>query len=141
MIGGKDKENRIGNFIRIGGNFMLTRFGKFCRKLRIDRGELLKDMAEKLGVTPSFLSAVETGIKNVPKDWFEKITKVYSLNEKEKEELYDAIQNSQLTVKFSLKELKPDEQDLVLAFARELKSLNDESKKRIQSILFQNKGG
>lgn len=120
---------------------MLTRFGKFCRKLRIDRGELLKDMAEKLGVTPSFLSAVETGIKNVPKDWFEKITKVYSLNEKEKEELYDAIQNSQLTVKFSLKELKPDEQDLVLAFARELKSLNDESKKRIQSILFQNKGG
>ena len=38
---------------------MLTSLGKFLRKLRIDRGEILKDMADKLGVTVSFLSAVE----------------------------------------------------------------------------------
>ena len=29
---------------------MLTSLGKFLRKLRIDQGEILKDMADKLGV-------------------------------------------------------------------------------------------
>ena len=42
---------------------MITRFGKELRKIRIDHGEILKDMAEKLQVTPSFLSSVEVGKK------------------------------------------------------------------------------
>ena len=42
---------------------MLSEFGKFSRKLRIDRDELLIDMAKKLGVKPAFLSAVEFGNK------------------------------------------------------------------------------
>ena len=45
---------------------MLTSIGKFFRKLRIDEGEILKDMAEKLGVSVSFLSAVENGKKRMP---------------------------------------------------------------------------
>lgn len=65
----------------------LTEFGKFLRKLRIDNGELLKDMAIKLNVTPSFLSMVETGRRNIPKKWGEEIEKIYSLNLIQKEEL------------------------------------------------------
>ena len=44
---------------------MITPIGKFLRKLRIDTGEILKDMAEKLHVSPSFLSAVENGKKKI----------------------------------------------------------------------------
>ena len=44
---------------------MLTSLGRFLRKLRIDRGEILKNMAEKLEVTSSFLSAVENGKKRM----------------------------------------------------------------------------
>ena len=40
---------------------MLTALGRFLRKIRIDRNELLKDMADKLEVSASFLSAVENG--------------------------------------------------------------------------------
>ena len=65
----------------------LADFGKFLRKLRIDNGELLKDMAIKLNVTPSFLSMVETGRRNIPKKWEEDIEKIYSLSLKQKEEL------------------------------------------------------
>ena len=65
----------------------LTELGKFLRKLRIDNGELLKDMAIKLNVTPSFLSMVETGRRNIPKKWEEDIEKIYSLSLKQKEEL------------------------------------------------------
>ena len=42
---------------------MITSLGNFLRKLRFEKGEVLKDMAEKLGVTVSFLSAVENGKK------------------------------------------------------------------------------
>ena len=65
----------------------LTEFGKFSRKLRIDNGELLKDMAIKLNVTPFFLSMVETGRRSIPKKWEEEIEKIYSLSLKQKEEL------------------------------------------------------
>ena len=65
----------------------LTEFGKFLRKLRVDNGELLKDMAIKLNVTPSFLSMVETGRRNIPKKLEEEIKETYSLNLKQKEEL------------------------------------------------------
>jgi len=81
---------------------MLTPFGKFCRKLRIDKGELLKDMADKLGVTPSYLSAVERGKRNIPKDWFEKISNIYLLNQSQRDTLFDVIQKSNITLKVDL---------------------------------------
>lgn len=65
----------------------LTEFGKFLRKLRIDNGELLKDMAIKLNVTPSFLSLIETGKRSIPKKLEEEIKETYSLNLEQKEEL------------------------------------------------------
>ena len=62
---------------------MLSPFGKFCRKLRLERGELLLDMAKKLQVQSSYLSSVEVGRKSVPESWKDEIanletTQVYS---------------------------------------------------------------
>ena len=66
----------------------LTEFGKFLRKLRIDNGELLKDMAIKLNTTPAFLSMVETGRRSIPKKLEEEIENSYScLSLEQKEEL------------------------------------------------------
>src|SRR4051812_27401640 len=52
---------------------MLTPLGKALRKLRIDRGWLLKDMAEGIGGATSFLSGIETGRKAIPPDFMQKI--------------------------------------------------------------------
>lgn len=52
---------------------MLTEFGKILRKIRIDQGEIIKDMEEKLNVTASYLSVVETGKRNIPENWIEEI--------------------------------------------------------------------
>ena len=73
----------------------LTEFGKFLRKLRVDNGELLKDMAIKLNVTPSFLSMVETGRRSIPKKWEEEIEETYSLNLKQKEELISILNRNE----------------------------------------------
>lgn len=66
---------------------MLNTFGKYLRKLRIDRGELTKEMADKLGVTASYISAVETGKRAIPSLWVGKIAELYDLNDDQKAEL------------------------------------------------------
>lgn len=114
---------------------MLTQFGVFCRKLRIDNGELLKSMADKLGVTSSYLSAVETGRRSVPHEWLQKITSLYSLRAEEAAALGSAIANSQLTIKIDLKGSNDSDKNLAMAFAREFKELNEDDKSKILNIL------
>lgn len=117
---------------------MLTLFGKFCRKLRIDNGELLKNMADKLEVTSSYLSAVENGKRNVPQNWISKITELYSLNKEQYTELKEAALESRSKFK------KIDIQGLSnedIAFAREFKELDEEMRTKIKNLLLKNKEG
>jgi len=44
----------------------MTPFGERLRHLRESRGLLLKDMADELGVTPTYLSALEHGRRSKP---------------------------------------------------------------------------
>lgn len=114
---------------------MLTDFGKFCRKLRIDKDELLKDMAEKLNVTSSYLSAVENGKRDIPDSWELIIIEKYCLSKTEAKELNEAIYVSQKQLKISLDSLRNDDKDLVLSFARKFEDLTDENKNTIRKLL------
>ncbi|MXV66434.1 helix-turn-helix domain-containing protein [Saccharibacter sp. EH60] len=58
-------------------------FGKQLRKLRLENDENQKDMANKLGVSVSFISFLETGSKQVPLSFLEKLTSVYGVGEEE----------------------------------------------------------
>lgn len=60
----------------------MTELGKVIRNIRLARGEILLDMAKKMGYSASFLSAIETG-KNLPSDFKEKLCNVYSLTDAE----------------------------------------------------------
>jgi len=120
---------------------MLTLFGKFCRKLRIDNGELLKEMADKLGVSSSYLSAVENGKRSVPHQWLGIISESYSLGISQKRELMEAIEESQLTVKMELTGYSSKEKNLIMAFAREFKDLDEENRDKIRNILLKSKKG
>ena len=48
---------------------MITEIGKFLRVLRAECGESAKVMAEKLKVSPAYLSAVELGKRDFPLSW------------------------------------------------------------------------
>ena len=110
---------------------MLTEFGKFTRKLRIDKNELLIDMSKNLNVTSSFLSAVEVGKRNVPSKWMDILAEKYSLNEQQILELRTAIANSITQVKINLQNKDEQEKNLVLAFARKLDTLDTEEKDKM----------
>ncbi|MEH7223840.1 helix-turn-helix domain-containing protein [Bacillus sp. JJ1566] len=120
---------------------MLNLFGKFCRKLRIDNGELLKDMATKLGVTSSYLSAVENGKRNVPHEWIEKISVLYSLSAVESNELRQAVRDSQKVIKVDFEGFNSEDKDTFMALAREFKGLDDSDKNLIKTILQKKKRG
>lgn len=119
---------------------MISPFGKFCRKLRIDNGELLRDMAEKLGVTSSYLSAVENGKRNVPKNWVTKIAEIYSLDQAQLNELKKAREKSQLNNNVNLTKLNNEDRSIMVALARKIDDLDDKEKTIIKYILGK-KGG
>ena len=114
---------------------MLTGFGQFLRKIRIDCNELLKDMADKLGVTSSYLSAVETGKRNIPKGWVEKICKYYNLAVFEREALEVAATNSARVVMMDLSNMTPKRKETALLFARKLDDVDDSVIETIQKLL------
>lgn len=74
---------------------MITKLGVFLRKIRIDNNENMKDMASILGVSSSFLSAVENGKKTMPPKWPTIIKDNYNLDYYQIVELYESIIESQ----------------------------------------------
>lgn len=114
---------------------MLTLFGKFCRKLRIDNGELLKDMATRLGVTSSYLSAIENGKRNVPQDWPQKIIQFYELDKEQQEDLFKALQGSKKELRIDFSSYDNEDKQVLMALAREYKDMDDVNKEAIKNIL------
>lgn len=114
---------------------MLTSTGRFLRKLRIDNGEILKDMAEALEVSSAFLSAVENGKKKMPESWIEKLKLIYSFTEEQAEELQTAVIDTNDTVELNLQNTTPGNRALAISFAREFDSLDDETSRKIFEIL------
>ena len=117
---------------------MANEFGKFCRKLRIDQDELLKDMANKLEVTSAYLSAVENGKRRVPKDWAEKIAKCYALDSGQIQELNKSVECSIDEVSINLSKARNNgARSAAIAFARKFDSLSDDEISKIKNILNQ----
>ena len=115
---------------------MLTSVGRFLRKLRIDEGEILRDMAKKLGVSSAFLSAVENGKKKVPEVWITKLEELYSLTPVQVTELKDAIIESSDTIELNIRNASSANRQLAVSFARQFDTLDEETTKKLFSIFY-----
>jgi transcriptional regulator with XRE-family HTH domain len=121
---------------------MLTEFGQYLRKLRIDCGELLKNMADKLDVTSSYLSAVETGKRNIPDSWVDKIGRLYELDMVDRDVLQAAAANSARTITMDLSNLPSKRRETALLFARQFDEVDDSVLRDIRNLLnSESKGG
>ena len=114
---------------------IMTEIGKFLKKLRIDRGEVLLTMAQKLGVTPSFLSAVELGKKKMPYEWNLKIRSAYQLTPSQEETLDEAISASEKSIIIDFQDATPNAKKLAVSFARSFCELTDEQLKAIKKLM------
>ena len=114
---------------------MVSDFGKELRKIRIDNGEVLKDMADKLKVTSSYLSAIENGKRTVPANFVGEIISLYELSEKRQEDLRLSYDNTLKTVSLDLDGKKFAKRELALKFARSFEDMSDEKAKKLLSFI------
>lgn len=114
---------------------MLSEIGQVLRKMRIDRQELLKEMAEKLEVSSAYLSSIETGRRKIPNGFIDKIENRYSLTETEKCDLERASISDKEEVRISVRNSTKQQKDLVLSFAKALDGLTDQDVERLMKAI------
>jgi transcriptional regulator with XRE-family HTH domain len=114
---------------------MLSRFGKTVRKLRIDKGITLKEMASLLGKTSAYLSAVETGRKNASSELVEQIAAYFSLLSEETADLKRAAEESRSGITILMAGFSDTQREVAVAFARQFPTLTDEELKQIHMLL------
>lgn len=106
---------------------MLTEFGKFLRVLRMERGELLKNMAENLRISSAYLSSIEMGNREIPKSLPQDLIQKYNLTEEEQIEMQRTISESTKNIDISLVNTTSLQKEAALVFARNLEKMNDAS--------------
>ena len=114
---------------------MRTALGSFLKQLRIENDEILKNMADKLGVRSAFLSAVENGKKKMPESWYGKLSDLYELSEEQMENLKQANMESQDSLELNIANSSDQNRRLAISFARQFDSLDDETTTKIMRLL------
>ena len=109
---------------------------KFLAIKRIENNENLFDMARKLDISIAYLSSIENGKREIPRDFFEKIKKNYNLNLSEEEKLKKIISYTKKIV-IDMKELSEERKDISLRYARKIQSLSEEKLRKLREILWE----
>jgi transcriptional regulator with XRE-family HTH domain len=120
---------------------MLTPFGKFLRQKRLEHGGLLlKDVAEAIGISDTYLSAAEFGRRPAKLDWLPAIARALHLNADEKVQLEKLAQETQKNVKVMFNEKTAPLGKVVLAeLAQRIDELSEKDLERIRQIILEGK--
>lgn len=97
----------------------MTEFGKTLRIIRINSGDSAKQMADKLGISVSYLNAIENGRRDVPGDLLEKVIAAYPLSDRDQNNLKEALIATKDRVKIDLTELGERKRRVILALAND----------------------
>lgn len=116
-----------------------TKFGKMVRKEMIDHDENLLSVAQLLGVTTSFVSAVLTGAKSVPDNWVNELANHYNLVDLKYNELYDAYCEDKKNVRIDIENIPLAQKKLAVQFQRKLPELDEDEIQSIFNILKEDK--
>lgn len=92
----------------------------------------MKDMAPHLGVTPGFLSAVETGRRNAPQGWEDALIEAYQLKPEQAQELITALASSRSYEVVNLAHLPHGDRYLVVGLADVLPELDHEQRETLE---------
>lgn len=113
----------------------VTDFGRRLRKLRIDRGETLAEMACHFDITSSYLSAIEKGKRPAPRELAARIAEYYDLDVKPRNELIAAAERTAKSVKIDLSNVSETKKDAALVFARSFNDLDDTTAASVIKLL------
>jgi transcriptional regulator with XRE-family HTH domain len=108
----------------------------FLKGLRLEAdGERMSDMAKKVGVSPAYLSSVETGKRQMTDKLFDEIVKVYQLKNDQKEELKYLSDMAKSKLDVPLDKMDDQKKDVVVQFLSSVDDLSDEDLDKINLIM------
>lgn len=117
---------------------MLSEYGKTLRKIRIDKGLTLAQMAQAVGITSAYLSTIERGNRKIPKSLTQNVINHYKLSNEQVAELQKAEYLSMDSFEIELSAVSLHKKTLVLSLAKNLKNMTYEQVARIKSIMEEN---
>lgn len=112
-------------------------FGRLTKLIRQQSGELLGDMASKIGVSSAFLSRVESGYAKPSDKMVQNLINTYHLSTKMKTELENAayaLKNKNL---FDFSRMTVRDKKVMIALAQQLPNLSDKQIEAINKIIEQ----
>ncbi|MBI2770219.1 MAG: helix-turn-helix transcriptional regulator [Burkholderiales bacterium] len=114
----------------------ITEFGKQLRKLRLDLGITLAEMASRIGVSSGMLSSVETGRKPAPGDLVDRLASAYDAVAIDRDGFMSLAMRTKNEVKVRLDE-RPNANELAVTFAQRFDSLSDEKIDALMAVFKQ----
>lgn len=116
--------------------------GIFLKQLRLHHDdERLIDMANKLNISQSFLSAIESGKRNLSDKLIFRIVDVYKLNENDEKELFHLRDLALNKINITLENLEDKQKETVVEFLSNVDKMDDKTLKKINLIIKENKNG
>lgn len=97
----------------------MTELGRLLKIIRVNSGDTAKEMAGKLYMSPSYLSAIESGKRNIPANLIGAVADVYDLSPEDKEKLRDAVLGVNKPLKMNLTNFCDRKKRLILAILQE----------------------
>lgn len=116
-----------------------TEFGRYCYLLRARHDEPQYILAECLGCSAAYLSAVEHGKRAIPAKWRDKIVAKYKLSHDDVRELDTAIALSGATVRIDLDNSSEIKRRAALCFEEAYPRLSEDTAQRIIDIISEDK--
>ena len=117
---------------------LVSEYGKTLRKIRIDKGLTMAQMAKAIGITSAYLSTIERGKRNIPKSLTQNVINHYKLSNEQVAELQEAEYLSMDSSEIDLSDVDLDKKTLVFAIAKNLKNMTCEQVAMIKNIVEEN---
>jgi transcriptional regulator with XRE-family HTH domain len=114
---------------------MITEFGKYIRKLRIDKMVTLRQMADDIGFSAAYLSSIETGKKSITNDFFNRTVKYFGLKDDAALTLRKLADLSLQEISIPMKSATQEQRNSAVFFARRLNQLSHDDLEKINKIL------
>ena len=113
---------------------MITNLGKELRKLRLDLGITLYDMAKAIDVSSALLSSVETGKKPATKALMDKLAFAYQAVRNQRASFDQLAEETQKEVRIRIDNEDPESKELALVFARNFNTLDQHDVQRLLAV-------
>ena len=113
----------------------MRRTSEILKEFRKTRGMTAAMMAEKLGISISYLSAIEHGKRNIPNDFIQKLFDKYQLSEEMKTLIQKDVVDYSGGMKLIMRQMNEQQQELSLLYARKINKLNDKQIKKMRWFL------